>query len=127
MNQNPFNRMCIPCGCYQFHSIGIECALDPDYCTRVDTPNNTKVIIVKDNSVATQRYKIYSSNLSEHTSIRIVSEAPILTFKRSVDIVQASERPKTTFSHAQEGHLTFPFGGSWKSDEGGKRKKDDVK
>ena len=32
--------------------------------------NDTKAIIVQDNSVATQWYKIYSSNPSEHMSVQ---------------------------------------------------------
>ena len=35
--------------------------------------NDTKVIIMSDNSVATQRYKIHSSSNSEHMSISTVS------------------------------------------------------
>ena len=59
--------------------------------------------------MATQRYKSYSSNLLKHMSIGDVSEAPILTFKRSVEMVQARDL-QTTFSHAQEGHLIFQVG-----------------
>ena len=32
-------RMRIPCGRNRFDSIRIECAFDPDKCTRVDTPS----------------------------------------------------------------------------------------
>ena len=76
--------------------------------------NDTRAIIVQDNSVATQQYKIHSSNNSEHTSISNVSEAPILTFKQPAGIVQASERPTNNISSCAGRLSNFSCGGGWK-------------